>query len=213
LAQLRSSLTTSTSQSFKGLGSTLLKSIQGDDKLDSGFSWLRLTPFAATLALSIMQSQRFQQRVIDMFLKLVADGSKHMQRLKSSSWLEDVSGSHSSTSLQGRGSHGGHVLWVLSRVVASNSGWDRITPALVQLGMAFIDKAPSSELSFLATLDGSNVEADMGVELLKQIYMRNISARETILNKVFIYLLLLISNTYNARIPVLASHRNFYGFF
>lgn len=160
----------------------MLKSI---DKIDSGFSWLRLTPFAATLALSIMQAQRFQQKVIDVFLKLVADGSKHRCRLKASPWLDStahVTAAHTS----GRGSHGGHVSWVLSRVVATNSGWDRITPALVQLGMAFIDKAPSVELGFLATVESNSVEADMGVTLLRQIYLTNASARDTILSKVCI---------------------------
>lgn len=87
------------------LGLTLLKIIQGTNKLSSGsssstsgnngaatqcFRWLMLTPFSGALALSIMHAQRFEVLVADTLSKLAADGAKHAHRVASSNWLEEA---------------------------------------------------------------------------------------------------------------------------
>jgi len=87
------------------LGLTLLKIIQGTNKLSSGtssgsdnnssaatqcFRWLMLTPFSGALALSIMHAQRFEVLVADTLSKLAAGGAKHAHRVTLSAWLEEA---------------------------------------------------------------------------------------------------------------------------
>ena len=49
--------------------------------------WLRLTPFSAALALSIMSAQRFEQPVVTLFSSLILEGVRHATRLRDSPWL------------------------------------------------------------------------------------------------------------------------------
>ena len=181
------------------LGVSLLKTIRGDNRAASAAGidnagavasaggccqWLALTPFSAALALSIMHAQRFEVQVVETLSKLASDGARHASRLDASPWLSD--------GLLGRVTidlHESHVPNVLRAVVEASLGWDRLTPSVVALGFALIDRAPAVPTAGGAGgtdkdgLGGPWWGAALGKQLLLDTYLANHSSRETAVTK------------------------------